>query len=95
MAKREEVERRAMGRREAERTGQRFLELPPPGFRGRVQVLDGGHGAPPYAFVTDGARSVVVRATSEILAARDRRVSVSRDDKGQVVVRKVDRDRGL
>jgi hypothetical protein len=80
----------------AERTGQRFLEVPPPGFSGRVQVLDGGDGAPPYAVVTDGSRFVVVRATPEIRAARDRKVSVSRDDRGQVVVRNApERDRGL
>ena len=84
-----------MGRRMAERTGQRFLEVPPPGFSGRVQVLDGGDGTPPYAVVTDGSRFVVVRATPEIRAARDRKVSVSRDDKGLVVVRRApDRDRG-
>jgi hypothetical protein len=75
--------------------GQRFLDLPPPGFSGRVRVLDAGERGPAYAVVSDGSRFVVVRATPDIVAARDRKVSVSRDDKGRVVVRTPDKDRGL
>jgi hypothetical protein len=94
IAKLEEVERRAMGKRIAEHSGQRFLDVAPSGFRGRVQVLETGDGTPPYAVVSDGSR-FVVRATPETRDARDKTVSVSCDDKGQLFVRRApDRDRG-
>jgi hypothetical protein len=71
----------------AERTGQRFLEVPPLEFRGRVQVLGRDGGAQPYAVVSDGARFVVVRAAPEVYGSRGKNVRLSRDEKGKLVVR--------
>jgi type IV secretory pathway VirD2 relaxase len=84
----------AVGRSVAERTGQRHLEVPPPGFRGRVQVIEAPGAS--YAVVSDGSRFVVVRATTQVRAAQGKSVMVSRDRDGRVVVRHAhDRDRGL
>ena len=49
IAKLEEMERRAVGRKLAERSGQHCLDVPPPGYSGRVQVLDRGDGSASYA----------------------------------------------
>jgi hypothetical protein len=91
-----EVRMRAIGKEIADRTGERMLEHPPSGFRGRVQVFEGREGAPPYAVVSDGSRFVLVEAGPGVRAAQGRMVTFSRDEKGRMVVRgDRDRDRGL
>jgi hypothetical protein len=83
----------AVGKRVAERTGQQHLEVPPRGFRGRVQVLEAPGAS--YAVVSDGSRFVVVRATTQVRAAQGKSVTLSRDRDGRVVVRHAhDRERG-
>src|SRR5262249_34196264 len=56
VAKLRALELRAVGEGMAARTGQRFLETPPPGFRGRVQMVE--EAGVSYAVVSDGSRLV-------------------------------------
>jgi hypothetical protein len=86
---------RAIGRKMAASTGQRFVEVPPSGFRGRLQVLEGGSVDPSYAVVSDGSRFVVVPATSTVRACHGKMATVSRDPAGRIVVRNaLERERG-
>jgi hypothetical protein len=74
-----ELERRAVGEGMTARTGQRFLDKVPEGFRGYVKA--GPEGAP-YVVVTDGSRFVLLPASRELRALNEKVVSVSRDDPG-------------
>jgi hypothetical protein len=89
-AKLRDVERRAVGEEMAARLRQEFLAKPPERFRGRLQA---GHEGTPYAIVTDGARFVLVPASSEVRALAGKAVTVVRDVQGRIAVRAIDRDR--
>jgi hypothetical protein len=90
-----ELEVRAIGRKMAASTGQRFVEVPPSGFRGRLQVLEGGSAGPGYAVVSDGSAFVVVAATPTVRACHGQMATVSRDPAGRIVVRNaLERERG-
>jgi hypothetical protein len=89
-----ELERRAVGKDRAGATGQGFLISAPDGFRGRVEVGSPGTAAGGYAFVSDGQRFVVLRATSAMRALSGREVTIERDPKGRLVVRTAV-DRGI
>ncbi len=84
------LEREAVGEGMAARTRQQFLAKTPHRFRGRLQP--GPEGAP-YAVVTDGARFVVVPASSELRALAGKPVVVSRDARGRIAIRAPDKDR--
>ena len=89
-----ELERRDVGRDVAARTGQTFVPSVPIEFTGRV---DGGspHVPDGYAVVSDGRRFVVLTATSTLRALRGKEVTVTRDDRGRVLVGPaLDRDIG-
>jgi hypothetical protein len=90
-----EMDRRAIGERLAARTGQRFVDAPPDGFRGRVRVVEHGGREPSYAAVFDGAKFVLVPATRAVRALEGKAVTVTKDREGRVVVRGAqERDRG-
>jgi hypothetical protein len=89
------IEVRARGKTIAERTGQRFVDVPPTGFRGRVQLLDGEPGAGTHALVSDGARFVLVRMSPSVRALEGKTVTVSLELRGGTVVRREHgKDRG-
>jgi hypothetical protein len=87
-AKLKELERRAVGDGMAARTGHRFLDKVPEGFRGHVKA--GPDGAP-YFVVTDGSRFVLLPASRELRALDGRAVGVSRDRQGRLRVGPPDR----
>ncbi len=93
LAHRRELARRAAGEALARDTGMTFLRDVPAGFVGRVQAgpTRSGHLA-----VSDGARFVLVPATSEALANAGKAVEVARDVHGLFVgirPRGLDRER--
>lgn len=91
-AKLRALELRAIGQKIAAETGQRFVEVPPPGFRGRVQLPETASST--YAVVSDGSRFVVVRSSSTVRASEGMTVTLARDPKGRVTMRKApDKDR--
>jgi type IV secretory pathway VirD2 relaxase len=95
-AKLRELEAGAVGRSIASRSGQTFLDTPPPGFRGRLEPTDAAGGSSAYAVVSDGSRFIVVRVTPAIRASQGKSVTVSRNGKGRLVVRPApDKDMGL
>jgi hypothetical protein len=73
----------------AVRTRQHFLAKTPDGFRGRLQA--GPEGAP-YSVVSDGARFVLVPASSEHRALTGKALVISRDAQGRLTIRAPDRD---
>jgi hypothetical protein len=73
------------------RTRQQFLAKTPDRFSGRLHA--GPEGAP-YAVVSDGARFVLVPASREMRGFADKSVEVTRDSRGRLVVRALDRDLG-
>jgi hypothetical protein len=90
-----ELERRAIGKEVTARTGERFVDGRPEGFRGCVRLLPDGGGEVRYAAVSDGARFVLVKATREVRALEGKAVTLSKDRDGRVVVRPAhERDRG-
>jgi hypothetical protein len=89
------MEERAVGERIGERTGQRFVDVPPAGFRGRVQMLDAEPAASTHAVVSDGSRFVLVGMSASVRALGGKTVTVSRDPNGRLLVRPAhERDRG-
>jgi type IV secretory pathway VirD2 relaxase len=84
-----EIERVAVGEGMAVRTRQHFLAKTPDGFRGRLQA--GPEGAP-YSVVSDGARFVLVPASSEHRALTGKALVISRDAQGRLTIRAPDRD---
>ncbi len=88
-----ELERCATGEAFAARTNQTFVRDTPERFRGRVQLEETRF--PDYAVVSDGLRFVVLRNSPELRAAQWKKVSLSRDSQGRVLVRpEMDRDLG-
>lgn len=88
-----ELERCAAGEAFAARTKQTFVRDTPDRFRGRVQLEDAR--SPDYAVVSDGSRFVVLRNSPELRAAQWKKVSLTRDAQGRVLVRpEMDRDLG-
>jgi hypothetical protein len=94
-AKVREVERRAVGEGIAARLGQVFLPDRPKAFRGRVQVADATPTGASYVVVSDGQRFIVLGATAELRASDGKTVAVTRGSKGQILVRALEKDRGL
>jgi type IV secretory pathway VirD2 relaxase len=90
-----EVERRAVGKGIAAQLGQVFLPDGPEAFRGRVQVADAAPNGASYIVVTDGQRFIVLGATAELRASGGQTVAVTRGAKGQILVRPLEKDRGL
>ncbi len=88
-----EVERRAVGREIAARSGQLFVASPPDGMRGRVE-LHTAHAGTSYAVVSDGSRLAVLRTTMSLRALQGKSVVLARDSKGRLVIRQ-DLERGL
>jgi hypothetical protein len=88
----QDVERRAIGRNIALRTGQEFLDCIPSGFRGRVEPApDGG----PYLSVSNGRTFVIVPVTAQTRALRTKTVEVLRDSQGRFLgIRARDIERG-
>lgn len=89
---RHELERCAAGEAFADRTRQTFIRDTPDRFRGRVQLEDARF--PDCAVVSDGLRFVVLRNSPELRAAQWKKVSLTRDSQGRVLVRP-ETDRGL
>jgi type IV secretory pathway VirD2 relaxase len=93
LADRQELARRAAGEAFARENRMTFLTTVPEGFVGRVQAGPAGSG---HLAVSDGARFVLVPATSEGLALKGRTVEVARDEQGRFVglrARSLDRGR--
>ena len=86
-AKLREVERRAVGRDMAARSGKVFEPDTPNGFRGRISIPAGEATGGSYAVVSDASRFVVVRATDSLRAAEGRTVTLTRDAAGRALVR--------
>jgi type IV secretory pathway VirD2 relaxase len=86
------LERGAVGKQVAERTGQAFVANTPDGFRGRVQMHVAPTGAS-YAIISDGLRFAVLESISS-RGAVGTSVTVTRNSRGELVVRQ-DPDRGL
>jgi type IV secretory pathway VirD2 relaxase len=93
IAKLHELQRRAVGKEIAARSGQVFVPNAPDGFRGRVEFANAPDGRP-YAMVSNGSRFVVLRATALLRAVRSKEVTVGRDGKGRLAVRSIP-DRGI
>jgi hypothetical protein len=89
---RQELERCAVGEAFAARTKQTFFRDMPDRFQGRVQLQDAC--SPDYAVVSDGVRFVVLRNSPELRAAQWKKVSLTRDSHGRVLVHP-ERDRDL
>jgi hypothetical protein len=90
-----ELERRAVGRGMAARSGQVFVAETPEGFRGRVGPGSAGASGMSYVVVSDGARFIVLPATDSLRAWQGKAVAVARDARGQVLVRPpLDKDKG-
>jgi type IV secretory pathway VirD2 relaxase len=90
---RQELERCAAGEAFAARTQQTFVRDTPDRFRGRVQLEDARF--PDCTVVSDGLRFVVLRNSPELRAAQWKKVSLTRDSQGRVLVRpEMDRDLG-
>ena len=81
-----EVERRAVGREIAARSGQLFVTGPRDGMRGRVG-LHTAHAGTSYAVVSDGSRLAVLRTTMSLRALQGKSVVLARDSKGRLVIR--------
>ncbi|HXX67215.1 MAG TPA: DUF3363 domain-containing protein [Polyangiaceae bacterium] len=69
------LERLALGREIARRTGETFLERTPATFRGRVD-LAGNRSIAPLAIVSDGSRFILVAATRELRLRLGSRVTL-------------------
>jgi type IV secretory pathway VirD2 relaxase len=96
IAKLRDVERRAVGREIATRSGQVFIASPPDGFRGRAQLENSPADGRPYVVVSDGSRFIVLRATPSLRAAQGKQVTVGRDAKGRLLLRPTsDRDMSI
>jgi type IV secretory pathway VirD2 relaxase len=92
-AKIQDLQRGAVGREIARRTGEAFVENIPARFRGRPQSGPEGAG---YLAVSDGARFVLVPATPEAIALQGKTVDVAGDALGRFVglrARGLDRER--
>jgi type IV secretory pathway VirD2 relaxase len=90
---RQELERCAAGEAFAARTKQTFVRDMPDRFRGRVQLEDARF--PDCTVVSDGLRFVVLHNSPELRAAEWKKVSLTRDSQGRVLVRpEMDRDLG-
>jgi hypothetical protein len=88
---RHELERSAVGEAFAARTRQTFIRDTPDRFRGRVQLEETRF--PDCAVVSDGLRFVVLRTSPELRAAQWKKVSLTRDSQGRVLVRtEMDKD---
>ena len=91
----QELERRAVGRGMAARSGQVFLAEAPHGFRGHVGLGDPGASGASYVVVSDRARFVVLPATDMLRAWQGKVVTIARDARGQLLVRSApEKDRG-
>jgi hypothetical protein len=90
-----ELERRAVGKEMAERSGQSFLPDAPEGFRGRLGDPARGADGAAYAVVSDGARLVVVPINPDGRHRVGQSVVVTRDAAGTLSVRPVNKDRDL
>jgi hypothetical protein len=96
-AKLSEVERSAVGREIAGRSGLTFLVHAPDGFSGRAQRAEGPMASSAYTVVSDGQRFIVLRATPALRAlhGHGHSVAVTRDAKGRLLVRPgLDKDLG-
>ncbi len=86
-AKLSEMERAAVGREIASRSGLTFLAHAPDGFCGRAQRAEAPAATSAYTVVSDGRRFIVLRATPALRALHGKSVEVARDAKGRLVVR--------
>ena len=94
-AKLSEMERSAVGREIAGRSGLTFLAHAPDGFSGRAQRAEGPMASSAYTVVSDGQRFIVLRATPALRALHGQSVAVTRDAKGRLLVRPaLDKDFG-
>jgi hypothetical protein len=90
-----ELERQGVGREIAARSGQAFVPSVPDAFRGRLQLGDAACPGASYAVVSDGQRFILLHATVALRASLGKFVTVTRDDKGRLVVRSApDKDIG-
>ncbi len=95
VAKLSEVERSAVGREIAGRSGLTFLAHAPDGFSGRAQRAEGPMASSAYTVVSDGQRFIVLRATPALRALHGQSVAVTRDAKGRLLIRPAhDKDLG-
>jgi type IV secretory pathway VirD2 relaxase len=83
IAKLRELERLAVGKDIAARSGQTFVARPPKGFRGRVELAPPGTPAAGYAVVSDGARFAVVRAKASLRAAAGQTIDLAQEPTGR------------
>jgi type IV secretory pathway VirD2 relaxase len=88
-----EQERRALGIHLAKSTNVAFLETMPASFHGWVQMRQTPGSKRAYAEVTDGGRFVLVPMTPQLEKLIGRKVTLSRDPRGQLLVRGPDHDR--
>jgi hypothetical protein len=94
IAKLRELERLAVARDIAARSGQHFLTETPERFAGRLQIVPARPGRASYVAVTDGVRFVLMPASAELRARSDQFVTMSRDGQVRSLARDVDRERG-
>jgi hypothetical protein len=84
-----DLERRAVGKEIATRSGRQFLDPPPAHFRGQV---DHGLKDSRYVAISDGVRFVLLPASPQSRALHGQSVEIARDAQGRLAVRP-DRDR--
>jgi hypothetical protein len=82
-AKVADLERVAVGREIARRSGQEFLENAPTRFQGRLQR---GPEGSPYLAVSDGGRFVLIPDAPELRSRAGQRVEMVRDGSGRLVL---------
>jgi type IV secretory pathway VirD2 relaxase len=88
-----DLERRAVGKEIAARSGRHFLDPPPARFRG---VVEQGSQDGRYVAVSDGVRFVLLRASPQWRALQGQSVEVAHHAQGPFIVRRArDRDRDL
>jgi type IV secretory pathway VirD2 relaxase len=94
-AKLGEMERAAVGREIAGRSGLTFLPHAPDGFSGRAQRAEGPMASSAYTVISDGQRFIVLRATPALRALHGQSVNVTRDRGGRLLVAPaIERDLG-
>ncbi len=84
-----DLERRAVGREIALRSGQAFVSETPGAFRGRLQAAGTSFPGSGYVVVSDGSRLVVLGASSSLRAAQGKTVMLTRDGVGRMVLRAI------
>ena len=90
------LERRAVGEALAHKQpGRQFLDRTPAPLRGKVELTEPLPNGKQFAQVVDrDGRFVLVSASPELRAMKDKTAEITRDKQGRLQVRALERDRG-